>query len=358
MHHFIQTWRNQTRKSNDISTPSLGFVQYFIGGNHHTDVFDFVIITSQNDTYDVFTDIVYIPFYGGHQDFTLGFCIGVEGFLGFQIGLQVGYGFFHNPCTLHNLGKEHFSGAEQIAHVVHAIHQRSFNYMQGLFVFLECFFGVFVDEFGNPFDQTMTQALFNTIQSPSLSFLHFLFFFAFELIGQCHQSFGGIVSAIHQNILNVFEKFFWNLIINFNHSGIHDPHIETGFDGVIQEGRVHGLSHSVVAAERETDIGNTPRNFGSGKVLFDPTGGVYKVNCVIVVLVDARCYGKDIGVKNDIVNGESNAFEDIVTAFTNIDFALKAIGLTGFIERHYHHCGAIAMNQFGFLNEGFFSVFQ
>ena len=83
MHHFIQTWRNQTRKSNDISTPSLGFIQYFIGGNHHTDVFDFVIITSQNDTYDVFTDIVNIPFHSGHQDFTLGFCIGVEGFLGF-----------------------------------------------------------------------------------------------------------------------------------------------------------------------------------------------------------------------------------------------------------------------------------
>ena len=29
-----------------------------------------------------------------------------------------------------------------------------------------------------------------------------------------------------------------------------------------------------------------------------------------------------------------------------------------FIERHYHHCGAISMYQFGFLNERVFTIFK
>ncbi len=103
----------------------------------------------------------------------------------------------------------------------------------------------------------MAEAFFYGTEAPCLGFFNAFFFFAFELIGQSYQTLGGICSAIQQYVFNVFKEFLGNFIVHFNHTGIHNAHIEARFDGVIQEGRVHGFSHSVVAAERETDVRHT-----------------------------------------------------------------------------------------------------
>jgi hypothetical protein len=50
--------------------------------------------------------------------------------LGLDVGQQVGHGLLHHARALHHLGQEHLALAEQVAHDVHAGHQRAFDDVQ------------------------------------------------------------------------------------------------------------------------------------------------------------------------------------------------------------------------------------
>ena len=154
------------------------------------------------------------------------------------------------------------------------------------------------------------------------------------------------------------KQFLGDFIVYFHHPSIHDTHVQTGFDGVVQEGRMHCLAHTIVAAEGEADVRNTTRDFGTRQVLLDPACGFNEVYGVVVVFIDACGYGEDVGVKDDVVDRKSNGFEDVITAFANGNFAFETVGLSVFVKGHHYHCSTIAMHQFGFFYEGLFAILQ
>ena len=104
VHHFIQRRGDQTTQANDIHFVFFGCCQYFFTRNHYPDVNDFEVITSQNDAYNIFSDIMHIPFYGRHQYLSCIFSrIAIFKFFFFKEGHQIRHRFFHYPGRFHYL---------------------------------------------------------------------------------------------------------------------------------------------------------------------------------------------------------------------------------------------------------------
>ncbi|MCY1530457.1 hypothetical protein D9M68_656440 [compost metagenome] len=53
---------------------------------------------------------------------------------------------------------------------------------------------------------------------------------------------------------------------------------------MIEESGVHGFAHGIIAAEREGNIRYPAAYFGIRQVFFDPSGGVDKINGIVVML--------------------------------------------------------------------------
>src|SRR5688500_10783934 len=76
----------------------------------------------------------------------------------------------------------------------------------------------------------------------------------FDGFSKRYETFGGIRPPIQQHVLDEFEQFFWYFLVNSQLAGVHDAHIESRLDGMIEKGRVHRLPHGVVPAERKRNV--------------------------------------------------------------------------------------------------------
>ena len=92
---------------------------------------------------------------------------------------------------------------------------------------------------------------------------------------------------------------------------------------------------------------------------FDVFTGADKVLRIIIVLLNTRRHGKDIGVKNDVFGRESDVFsEDVIGPAANFNFTLAGVGLADFIKRHDHHGGTVAAHQLRMMNESLHALFH
>ena len=70
-------------------------------------------------------------------------------------------------------------------------------------------------------------------------------------LGKLDQPLGRVGPAVEQHVLDQFEQILRNFLINGQHAGVDDAHVEAGLDGVIKKRAVHRLAHGVVAAKRK-----------------------------------------------------------------------------------------------------------
>ena len=92
---------------------------------------------------------------------------------------------------------------------------------------------------------------------------------------------------------------------------------------------------------------------------FDVFTRADKVLRVVVVLFNASCDREDVRVEDDIFWREANLFgEDFVRPTANLDFPCASIGLSLFVEGHYHHCRTIATQQLRVMDKGVDAFFH
>ena len=144
MRHFFKRRSDKPAEPNDIHLMLNGFFQNFSHGCHNTQVHHLVIIAAQHHPDYVFTDIVHITFHGSHQYFSgrlritcLLFC--------FEVWEQARHSLFHDAGAFNDLRQEHFSGAEQIAHMIHTTHQWAFDDLERPCVILAGFIDINID---------------------------------------------------------------------------------------------------------------------------------------------------------------------------------------------------------------------
>src|SRR4029077_19883930 len=112
-------------------------------------------------------DIMHVALDGRHNDFASRLAWTTSrGFFGLQEGHQVGDGFFHDAGALEYLRQEHFAGTEEIAHHVHAVHERTLDELQGSLKLVSRFFNVSVNEVNNTVDQRVLQAFCHGCLTP------------------------------------------------------------------------------------------------------------------------------------------------------------------------------------------------
>ncbi len=97
--------------------------------------------------------------------------------LGFDERQKMRHCLLHDPCGLHDLRQKHLPRSEQVAHPIHAVHQRAFNDGQGFIATrlgqLTRLLGILNHKLGDPFDQRMCQPLADRLLAPGQ--IHYLF---------------------------------------------------------------------------------------------------------------------------------------------------------------------------------------
>ena len=166
--------------------------------------------------------------------------------------------------------------------------------------------------------------------------------------GRRRLPFGDPGAPVQHDVLDTLAQDRIELVVHAHHAGVDDAHVHARLDGVVQEHGVDGLAHRVVAAEAERHVGHAARHLGAGQVLLDPARGLDEVHRVVVVLLDARGDGEDVGVEDDVLGREADLVDQhAVGARADVDLALVGVGLAGLVEGHHHRRGAVAAHQAG-----------
>ena len=125
------------------------------------------------------------------------------------------------------------------------------NDVQRLTVLEACLFRVGIDVFRDPLQQCVLQARFHRPESPLFdSRLNLVGLRAgFELLGEGDQSLGCIGTTVQQAVLDINQQLFVDLFIDFELPCVDDSHVKAGLNCVVEECRVHRLTHDIVASE-------------------------------------------------------------------------------------------------------------
>ncbi|MCY1528763.1 hypothetical protein D9M68_638810 [compost metagenome] len=211
---------------------------------------------------------------GGDDDLALGPHVAAGrrdlALLFFDEGDQVGHGLLHHAGGLDHLRQEHLARAEQVAHDVHAVHQRAFDDLDRTAAarenLLAHFFGVFHDEVGDAVHQRVRQALFDLGIAPGQVFF-LLGARALHAVGKLHQALGrralvvglGLahgLGPVQDHVFDQVAQLRIQVSVHAELAGVDDAHRHAFPDRVVQKHCVDGLAHRFVAAERETDVGD------------------------------------------------------------------------------------------------------
>ena len=150
-----------------------------------------------------------------------------------------------------------------------------------------------------------------------------------------------------------------DLVVNGEPARVHDPHVESGRDGVVQEDRVHRLPHPLVAAEREGQVGDAPRDQRSRSGRPDSGDRLDELHAVAVVLGNAGGDGEDVRVEDDVLGRKARAFgQQPVGAPADGDLARRIDRLSLLVERHHDDGGAEPPDPAGGGEEGPFAVLE
>ena len=128
---------------------------------------------------------------------------------------------------------------------------------------------------------------------------------------------------------------------------------------MVQESRVHGLAHWVVAAEGKRQVADAPTGFGFRQVMFDPLHCTDKVDAIVGVGLDARAYRQHVDIEDDVLRREICLFgQQAVGTLADVRLALVGHCLSFFVKGHHHHGCSVGAQASGLGQEILLAVFQ
>ena len=142
---------------------------------------------------------------------------------------------FHHARAFDHLRQKHFPRAKEFAHHFHSVHQRPFDDLQRPSGNGTRFFSIGLNKFGDAVHQRVAQARSHGFLAPFLVDGGAFFFDALEFLRVINEPIGRIRAAIEQHVFHMLEQFRFNLLVHFEHAGIHDAHIQTSLNGVKQK---------------------------------------------------------------------------------------------------------------------------
>ena len=251
-HHLVERRRDQARQADDVGLVVVGRLQDVLERHHDAEVDDLEVVALQDHAHDVLADVVDVALDRRHDDLALG--PRRRGLLGLDVGQQVGDRLLHHARALDHLRQEHLARAEEIADHVHAGHQRAFDDLDRPRDLLARLLGVGDDELVHALDQRMLQPLLDRPAAPFGVLRLGDLAGALVLGRELEQPLGGVGIAVEDHVLAGVAQLLRDLVVDLELAGIDDAHVHARLDGVVEEHRVHGLAHRLVAAEGEGEV--------------------------------------------------------------------------------------------------------
>ncbi len=218
--------------------------------------------------------------------------------------------------------------------------------MEGAGVIQPGFFGIFGDELRDAAHEAVFEALLHGGFPPGEVFDDGAAADVLEALGHVRQALGGVGAAVEDDVFYGDEEVFGDVLVHLNHTGVDDAHVHPRADGVVQEGGVHRFAHHIVAPEGKAHVGDSAADLRAGAKLLDAPRRLNEVYAVVVVLLDARRYGEDVGVEDDVLGLELSLLnEEFVGTGANFHLAVFGIGLAGFVEGHHDGGGPVGFDQ-------------
>ena len=199
----------------------------------------------------------------------------------------------------------------------------------------------------------MGQALLDRLLAPGEIDLPLLRRPAAISLGSFEQPVGRVLAAVEDHILDQLAELGIDVVVERELAGIDDAHIHAGLDGVVQEHRMHGLAHALVAAESEGEIGDAAGDMDVRQLFLDAPRRVDESAGIIAVLLDAGGDGEDVGIEDDVLGREAHRpGEEVIGALADLEFPLSGLGLALLVEGHDHHGSAVAADFPGVVEKG------
>ncbi len=326
MLHLLEAGRDQARQADDVGALDARLREDVLARDHHAHVDDLEVVALEDDGDDVLADVVHVALDGGDDDPALGLDVaaGVLGglLLGLDVRQQVRHRLLHHARALDHLRQEHLALAEEVADDVHARHQRAFDDVQrpaaarldrapGLL-------GVGDDELGDAVHQRVAEPLVDRAGAPGQARAVVLGR-ALGGLGDLDQAFAGGQQRlaglagrlpVQHHVLDALAQHGFEIVVDADHAGVDDAHVEPGADRVVEEHGVDRLAHRVVAAEAERHVADPAADLGAGQVRLDPARGLDEVDRVVVVLLDAGGDGEDVRVEDDVLGREADLVDE------------------------------------------------
>ena len=163
--------------------------------------------------------------------------------------------------------------------------------------------------------------------------------------GELDHPLGRVRPAVEDDVLDVLEQILRDVLVDHQLAGVDDAHVHAGPDRVIQERRVNGLTHHIVAAERKRQIADAAADLHARAGRLDDPRRLDEVDRVGVVLLEPGRDRENVRIEDDVRRFEPGAFgEQGVGALADRHLALDRVGLPLLVERHADHAGAEAFD--------------
>ena len=347
LHHLVEAGRDQAAEPHDVDLLGLGLLDDLRAGHHHAQVDHLVAVASQHHAHDVFADVMHVALDGGHQHaapFYRGRSLRLSLLL--HVGQEMVDRPFHDAGALHHLRQEHLSFAKQVAHRLHATHQRAFDDLQAGGIVLPGILDVLLHMVGHALHQSVCQPRVDVEAPPGVGLRRVGGIALLHRLGIFDEPVGGVGAAIEEHVLDPFQQVLVDVSIHSQLACVDDAHVHAGLNGVVEERRVHRLADRLVAAEGEGDVADAPRHLHQRHRLFDPAGRLDEVQGIAIVFLDPGGHREDVGVEDDVFGEKPGLFgEQVVGPLADRHATFDVGGLPLFIEGHDDHGGAVAADR-------------
>ncbi len=296
--HLLERRGDETGEADDVDVLLLRGLQDRLARNHHAEIDHLVAVAREDHADDVFPDVVHVAFDGGEQDLPVFLLRAV--LLLLHERLEVRDGALHHARALHDLRQKHFPAPKRSPTI-----------------FMPSMSGPSITLSGLPYSLRASSAScsmnstmpatsacsirFGTSFSRHVEIELFLFSRALHALGELDHSLGRVGAAIEQDVFDVLEELFGDVFVHAELTGVDDAHVEARLDRVIEERRVDGFAHEVVAAKREREIRDAAGDVHVRARLFDDARGLDEIFREGVVLFDSRRDREDVRIEDDVL---------------------------------------------------------
>ena len=351
MDHLVKRRRDEAGQPDDVGVLGNRGIQDPVGGDHDAQVDDLVPVAAQHHAHDVLADVMHVALDGGDHHLSLRRGAGALAIL-LHIRLQDRDRAFHDTCALDDLRQEHLALTEALTHDPDPSHQRTFDHRERGGVDQTGLLGVGLDVVDDAVDQRVRESLLKRALTPRGVDDLARNAVALDRLGKCDQPLGRVVAPVVDDVLDQLQQFGRDVLVDAKLPGVDDAHVQAGVDGVVQECRVHGFAHDVVAAERERQVADAAAGADPRTALLDLAHRRDEAASVVGVLLEPGRDGQYVGVDDDVLGRHPGPIhKQSVGALGDRDAAFGGIGLAGLVEAHDNAAGAVAAQRAGLVEE-------